>query len=79
MRAKSDFVKNNEFVDKANQAVVSATFSLENNSPVFNLFSELDLFSPKSEEFMVLRRSLESEGRSRAFINDQSVSDQRFG
>ena len=30
MRAKSDFVKNNEFVDKANQAVVSATFSLEN-------------------------------------------------
>ena len=74
MRAKSDFVKNNEFVDKANQAVVSATFSLENNSPVFDLFSELDLFSPKSEEFMVLRRSLDSEGRSRAFINDQSVS-----
>ncbi len=74
MRARSDFVQNNEFANKANQAVVSATFSLDNDSPVFDLLSELDLFAPKSGEFMVLRRSLDSEGRSRAYINDQSVS-----
>jgi len=56
----------------ANQASVTAAFDLPLGHPVYTLLTEhgLDL----EDEPLMLRRQLTADGRSRAFINDQSVS-----
>jgi len=56
----------------ANQATVTAEFDLPLGHPVYDVLSEhgLDL----DGEPLMLRRQLATDGRSRAFINDQSVS-----
>ncbi len=55
----------------ANQAVVSAEFSIPPAHPVFNILEEQGL---ETDTTLVLRRVINADGRSRAFINDQPVS-----
>ena len=56
----------------AEQSVVTAEFDLDSHHPVFGLLSEHGL--SLDDEPLMLRRTLGADGRSRAFINDQSVS-----
>lgn len=55
----------------AGQAQVSAEFSCDNQHPVHALLQAQDI---ESDSTLVLRRIVGSDGRSRAFINDQPVS-----
>lgn len=54
------------------QAIITATFDLPPNHPCFKLLEGHGL--PFTSEGILLRRILTSEGRSRAFVNDQPVS-----
>jgi DNA repair protein RecN (Recombination protein N) len=53
------------------QATVTASFELPSSHPCMELLSEHGI---ESSDQLLLRRILTSEGRSRAFINDQPVS-----
>jgi DNA repair protein RecN (Recombination protein N) len=55
----------------ANRAIVTAEFSVDQNHPALGLLSEQGF---ECESSLILRRILESDGKSRAFINDQAVS-----
>lgn len=68
MRAESGLVRKG-----ADQAAVSAMFSIAPQSAVYQKITEAGL-SIESGEAIVLRRALSSDGRSKAFINDQPVS-----
>lgn len=54
------------------QAVVSADFELEDDSEIAALLAENGLES--EDGILMLRRVLSADGRSRAFLNDQSIS-----
>lgn len=56
----------------ADQGTVIAEFDLAADHPVWSLLSENDLEA--EEGTLVVRRRLGADGRSRAYINDQSVS-----
>jgi len=56
----------------ADQASVAATFSLPATHPVFALLAEQEI-TPADAGRIDLRRTLSSDGRSKAFINDQPV------
>ncbi len=56
------------------RAMVAATFEVAPSHPVMPLFAEYGLESLQPGEPLILRRTLSSDGRSRAFINDQPVS-----
>ena len=66
MRAETGLVRYGE-----KEAVVSACFSLPKNHPIKALF--IDHGYEYTGE-VILRRTLSSDGRSRAFINDEPVS-----
>jgi DNA repair protein RecN (Recombination protein N) len=68
VRAESGLVRSG-----AEQAVVSAGFSLPAEHPARSLLMEHG-FLGAEEEHVVLRRVLAADGRSRAFINDQPAS-----
>ena len=53
------------------QASVTATFDIHKNHPARSLLNENDI---TYEDEIILRRTLSSDGRSRAYINDQTVS-----
>ena len=55
----------------ADKLTVTASFTLARKHPVFALLAEQDI---ALEDDIVLRRVVGSDGRSRAFINDQPVS-----
>ena len=55
----------------ASQAVVTASFDLPPDHPVMALLRDNDM---PDDEGLILRRTLTSDGRSRAAVNDQSVS-----
>lgn len=55
------------------QAAVSAVFALPADHPVWALLEEKGISYDRSED-LVLRRTLSADGRSRAFVNDQSTS-----
>ena len=55
----------------AAQAVVSASFDVPPDHPVLALLRDNDI---PDDEGLILRRTLTADGRSRAAINDQSVS-----
>lgn len=57
----------------AEQAQVSATFEVSPDHPAFVILTEADINVEQGED-LILRRSLTPDGRSKAFINDQSVS-----
>lgn len=64
-RGETRFVRKGE-----KQAIISATFHLNKNHPVYEILSEQGL---ESEEDLILRRTLSADGKSKAFINDQPV------
>ncbi len=68
MRAESGLVRKG-----TEQAVVSASFDISPDNPLYLKISEAGLSVEKGEA-VVLRRTLSSDGRSKAFINDQPVS-----
>ncbi|HAJ89865.1 MAG TPA: DNA repair protein RecN [Rhodospirillaceae bacterium] len=53
------------------QAVVSAEFHLDDDHPVFSVIQEQGIVAQSP---LILRRILGSDGRSRAYINDEPVS-----
>ncbi len=55
-------------------ATVTATFLPAANNAVQGLMSEHDLEVPGDGEPVILRRTVDSAGRSRAFVNDQTIS-----
>ena len=57
----------------AARAKVTATFYLSSTHPAHALFCENDV-DVAPEELLLLRRTIGTDGRSRAFINDQPVS-----
>jgi DNA repair protein RecN (Recombination protein N) len=67
-RANSSLVRNG-----ATSAQVTATFNLAKTHPSHALFAENGL-DVAAGEFLLLRRTIGVDGRSRAFINDQPVS-----
>ena len=58
----------------AEQGQVTATFELAPDHPVLSLLAENDI--PPEDSVLILRRVQGMDGRSRAFINDTSVSVQ---
>lgn len=56
----------------ATQATVTAEFSLAEQHPAHAILQEQEIETDSSS--MILRRQLSSDGRSRAFVNDQPVS-----
>ena len=57
----------------ASEAVVTAVFELGNKVPMTALFNELGLEVPEDGTIM-LKRSLNASGRSRALVNDEPVT-----
>jgi DNA repair protein RecN (Recombination protein N) len=55
----------------AERAVVAATFRLFSGHPAVPLLEKMGI---EMEEEVVVRRTINSEGRSRAFVNDQAVT-----
>jgi DNA repair protein RecN (Recombination protein N) len=56
------------------KAIVTATFKLPQDHPVFAQLEDLGIDLEGSEGMLVLRRVLAADGRSRAFVNDQPIS-----
>ncbi|MBL4804444.1 MAG: DNA repair protein RecN [Alphaproteobacteria bacterium] len=57
----------------AEQAQVSATFEISPEHPAYEILTDADITVEQGED-LILRRSLTPDGRSKAYINDQSVS-----
>lgn len=57
----------------ADRGMVTAVFSLPPRHPVWAIMEEQDLPPAEEPDEIILRRSIESDGRSRAFINDTPV------
>lgn len=55
-------------------ATVTATFMPDQKSSIASLLADHGLALPDDGEPVILRRTVDAAGRSRAFINDQSVS-----
>ena len=55
----------------ASLAVVTAEFSLPGDHPAYALLAEQGL---QADRNLILRRQVGSDGRSRAFVNDQPIS-----
>ena len=71
MRANAGLVRG---ATDGNSATVTATFLPTPKNPVYALMSEHDIEVPETGEPVILRRIIDSMGRSRAFINDQTIS-----
>lgn len=65
-RANTSYIK-----PGADQASVTASFTISTDSYVYNLLEEQGI---EQEDSLVLRRVINSDGKSKAFINDQAVS-----
>jgi len=57
----------------ADKLSVTATFHLAEDHPSFAILKEQDLTTPEGEG-LVLRRVINSDGRGKAFVNDQPIS-----
>ncbi len=69
MRAESGLVRSG-----ANQAAVSAEFAPVADHPVWHLLAERGIAASPANGTLVLRRMLSTDGRSRAFIDDEPAS-----
>ncbi|MBT5812018.1 MAG: DNA repair protein RecN, partial [Rhodospirillaceae bacterium] len=56
------------------QASVVAEFSVDENHPAVEILRKHELELPEAGDSLILRRVLTADGRSRAFVNDQSIS-----
>jgi len=57
-----------------NRASITATFELPDDHAILDRLTEHDIELPVDGDPLILRRTLRSDGRSRAYINDQPVS-----
>ena len=74
MRASASLVRSEKSSDDAmSKATVIATFSIDGHSPLQDLLEEHAIVSPSPGEPLILRRLVDANGRSRAFVNDQPV------
>ena len=53
---------------KTKNATVTATFDLDTKFKTNELFLQIGLALPEPGEYLVLRRTMETEGRSRAYV-----------
>ncbi|MDP8032990.1 DNA repair protein RecN [Pasteurella atlantica] len=67
-RSESSMVR-----DKNNKTSVSATFSIQPNSPAFLWLTKYELLDDDNPQECILRRILNSEGRSKAFVNNHPL------
>ncbi|MBR0573781.1 MULTISPECIES: DNA repair protein RecN [Pasteurellaceae] len=67
-RSESSMVR-----DKNNKTSVSATFSIQPNSPAFLWLKKYELLDDDNPQECILRRILNSEGRSKAFVNNHPL------
>lgn len=67
-RASSSLIRND-----ANQASVTACFNIAPNHPSHQILHEQGLEPDSQDDLLVLRRVIFTDGRSRAYINDQPV------
>ena len=72
MRASAGMVRSAP--DGPDRASVTATFQPDDGSPIAALLTEAGLVPPEDGEALILRRTVDAAGRSRAFVNDQPVS-----
>ncbi len=66
-RAEARLVRKNQ-----EQASVTASFEPPDTHPVFAFLREQDMMI--EDQILILRRTLKSDGRSKAFLNDQPIS-----
>jgi DNA repair protein RecN (Recombination protein N) len=71
-RADSSYVRGG--ADSGGKAVITATFELPDDHAALTRLAENDIDPPEKGEPLILRRTLTSDGRSRAFVNDQTIS-----
>ena len=71
MRANAGLVRG---AADGKSATVTATFIPAEKTAVHELMSEHGLETPGIGEPLILRRTVDSDGRSRAFVNDQPIS-----
>jgi len=71
-RADSSYVRGG--ADSGEKAVITATFELPDDHAALTRLTENDIDLPEKGEPLILRRTLTSDGRSRAFVNDQTIS-----
>lgn len=71
-RADSSYVRGG--ADSGAKAAITATFELPDDHAALTRLAENDIDLPEKGEPLILRRTLTSDGRSRAFVNDQTIS-----
>tara|TARA_R110002126_G_scaffold35040_24_gene108210 strand:- start:3918 stop:5618 length:1701 start_codon:yes stop_codon:yes gene_type:complete len=71
-RADSSYVRGGAGSGK--KAVITATFELPDDHAALARLAENDIDVPERGEPLILRRTLTGDGRSRAFVNDQTIS-----
>lgn len=71
-RADSSFVRGGP--GSGAKAVVTATFDVPHDHAALTRLAENDIEIPDTGEPLILRRTLTGDGRSRAFVNDQTIS-----
>ena len=59
---------------KTKSATVTATFDLDTKFKTKELFLQSGLALPETGEYLVLRRTIDTDGRSRAYVNDTAVT-----
>ncbi len=69
MRADAKLVRHG-----ATRALVTAVFDLAAGHPIHNILADQGIDCEDGDETLILRRLVNVDGRSRAFINDQAVS-----
>ncbi len=79
MRASASLVRTRDNGDDREappRATIAAAFSIDGNDRLASLMEEHALIPPEQGEPLLLRRSVDASGRSRAFVNDQPVGVQ---
>ncbi|MCK3654420.1 DNA repair protein RecN [Pasteurellaceae bacterium Macca] len=67
-RSESSMIRNG-----ADKADISATFSMQPNSPAYLWLGEHDLLDEDNPQECILRRMINLEGRSKAFVNNRPI------
>lgn len=57
-----------------NQGIVEAVFAIQDSPNVTRVLSELDLLHPDDPQELVIKRSLQADGKNKAFVNHQRVT-----
>ena len=71
-RAEASFVRGGQ--GSRVKATITAAFNITEDHPAVARLEENDIEVTDAADFLILRRTLTGDGRSRAFVNDQAVS-----